>query len=196
MIYFDDFSFDLKNQELYRNEHKLALQPKQARVLAMLLENAGQVITREQIQQGVWKDEVVEFDQSINFCIRKIRALLNDTAKDSRYIQTLPKRGYKFNARAITEKQATPSEPVAEQQASAPQQTLADDKPVQSHAAPQFVTTDYVAYNGLTINTAASPVNKTTTLSKLKLLAKAASLALIVVSLSLVTSYQVFALLR
>jgi len=63
----------------------------------MLLERPGEVVTREQLNARLWPNgTVVEFDHGINSCIRRLRAVLNDSAEQPRYIETLPKRGYRF----------------------------------------------------------------------------------------------------
>lgn len=74
------------------------LEPQPARVLAILVGRAGQLVTREVLQQEVWPETHVDFDQGINYCIRQIRAALSESADTPRFIETLPRRGYRFLA--------------------------------------------------------------------------------------------------
>jgi hypothetical protein len=69
-----------------------------------LLEKPGQVVTREQLRDRIWgKTTHVDFDQGLNFCIRQIRIALDENARRPRFIETLPKQGYRFVARIETE---------------------------------------------------------------------------------------------
>src|SRR6185436_13862703 len=82
---------------LYKNSRKLKLPTQALQVLNMLLERPGEVVTREQLNARLWPNgTVVEFDHGINSCIRRLRAALNDSAEQPRFIETLPKRGYRF----------------------------------------------------------------------------------------------------
>ena len=79
---------------------RLARQP--ALVLRTLLERPGELVTRAELIRAVWHDGVhVDYDQSLNFCIREIRRALGDGAREPRFVETLPKRGYRFLA-AVT----------------------------------------------------------------------------------------------
>src|SRR5213075_1581198 len=74
---------------------KLAPQP--LKVLEILVRRSGEVVTRAEIREHVWcKDTFVDFEQGLNFCIRQIREALGDTAVAPRFIETLPRRGYRF----------------------------------------------------------------------------------------------------
>jgi TolB-like protein/DNA-binding winged helix-turn-helix (wHTH) protein len=89
----------LQTNELRRSGVLLKLSPQQLQALRLLAENAGQVLTREQIQHELWGDGTfVDFDRNLNVCIAQIRAVLNDDSDAPRYIQTVPKRGYRFIA--------------------------------------------------------------------------------------------------
>ena len=87
---------------------KLAPQP--FSVLAMLVLRRGELVTRDEIRTELWGDgTIVEFDQGLNYCIRQIRLILDDDAREPRFIETVPKRGYRFMVPVTSE----PSEPVA-----------------------------------------------------------------------------------
>src|SRR5215469_15609896 len=99
-IHFGPFELDATEQQLRKRGVVLRLQPKQFVVLLMLAERAGEIVSRQEIQQRVWGDGTfVEFDRGINFCINQIRAALGDDADRPRYIETIPRRGYRFIAR-------------------------------------------------------------------------------------------------
>ncbi len=117
-VFFDAFELRLKSGELCRNGVTVKLSPQPFNVLKLLLENAGQVVTREEFRQQIWGDHTfVDFDKGLNFCIKQIREALGDQAQAPHYIETLPRRGYRFIA-AVDLSAATPS-PVAKELAPA-----------------------------------------------------------------------------
>jgi TolB-like protein/DNA-binding winged helix-turn-helix (wHTH) protein len=96
-VRFADFELDLRTGELRRNGSPLKLQPQPARILAILVRKAGEVVTREELANEVWGQETfVDFEQGLNFAIRQIRTALEDDASHPRFLETLPKRGYRF----------------------------------------------------------------------------------------------------
>jgi len=98
-IHFGPFELDPDEQQLRKRGIALKLQPKQFVVLLMLAQRAGEIVSRQEIQQRVWGDGTfVDFDRGINFCINQIRTALGDDADRPRYIETLPRRGYRFIA--------------------------------------------------------------------------------------------------
>jgi len=97
VLRFGVFELDLQQQELRRGGVLIKLTPQQFRVLRLLAEHGDQICTREQIQREVWGGEVfVDFDRGLNVCIAAIRAALNDNSEAPRFIQTLPRQGYRF----------------------------------------------------------------------------------------------------
>lgn len=96
---FDDFEADLRTEELFRSGRRVRLPHQSFHVLAILLENAGQLVTREQLRARMWPaGTLVEYDQGLNAAIKRLREALGDSAEASRFIETLPKRGYRFIA--------------------------------------------------------------------------------------------------
>jgi DNA-binding winged helix-turn-helix (wHTH) protein/TolB-like protein len=96
---FGQFEFDAATGELTRGGTPVRLQPQPARVLALLVERAGAIVTRDEIRRHVWGQETfVDFERGLNFCIAQIRSALGDTADSPRYVETIPKRGYRFIA--------------------------------------------------------------------------------------------------
>jgi len=99
LIRFGAFEFDSYTRELRRSGFKLKLAGQPIEVLAILLERPGELITREELQSRLWpNDTIVEFEHSINTAIKKVREALDDSAGEPRYVETLPRRGYRFIA--------------------------------------------------------------------------------------------------
>jgi cholera toxin transcriptional activator len=93
------YEANLAAGELRKNGNKLRLQEQPFQVLAMLLDHAGQVVTRDELRERLWlADTFVDFDHSLNTAINKLRDVLGDTASNPRFIETLPRRGYRFIA--------------------------------------------------------------------------------------------------
>lgn len=90
---FGSHLFDGSTGSLRRGGKRVDLQLQPARLLALLLEHAGDIVTREQIRDRLWPDTTVAYDQNINFAIRQIRVAL---AHDANLVQTVPRRGYRF----------------------------------------------------------------------------------------------------
>src|SRR5215471_9212954 len=106
LIRFEAFELALKSGELRKAGAAVKLQPQPFKVLALLAAHAGQLITREELQQQIWEGETfVDFEHGLNFCIKQIRAALGDSAQTPRYIETLPRRGYRFIAPVITDEE-------------------------------------------------------------------------------------------
>jgi DNA-binding winged helix-turn-helix (wHTH) protein len=101
---FGVFELDLSAGELRKNGAKLRLQEQPSQVLALLLERAGDVVTREEMRRKLWPaDTFVDFDHSLNTAVNKLRETLGDSASSPRYIETLARRGYRFIAPVQTE---------------------------------------------------------------------------------------------
>jgi DNA-binding winged helix-turn-helix (wHTH) protein/TolB-like protein/Tfp pilus assembly protein PilF len=99
LLRFGIFELDLRQQELRRGGVLVKLTPQQLRVLRFLAEHTGEICTREQIQHEVWgPDLFVDFDRGLNVCIAAIRSALNDSSESPRFIQTVPRQGYRFVA--------------------------------------------------------------------------------------------------
>ena len=97
VVRFGSFQLDLRTQELRRNEIKVRIPDQSVQVLEMLLEHSGEVVTRQQLQQRLWPNgTIVEFEHGVNSAINRLRQALEDSADDPRFIETLPRRGYRF----------------------------------------------------------------------------------------------------
>ena len=99
IVRFGVFEADLQTGELRKNGLKVPLQDQPFQVCAILLENSGKLVTREELRRRVWpEDTFVDFDHALNTAITKIRVALEDEADNSRFVETLPRRGYRFVA--------------------------------------------------------------------------------------------------
>jgi TolB-like protein/DNA-binding winged helix-turn-helix (wHTH) protein len=98
-IRFGIYEFDPASGDLRREGRPVRLQPQPARMLAALLAQPGEIVTREALQEAIWgHDTHVDFERGLNFCAAQIRAALRDSASSPRFIETIPKRGYRFIA--------------------------------------------------------------------------------------------------
>ena len=103
MLYrFGTFEFDAVSGELRKNGRAVALEPQPARALALLLAKGGEIVSREDLRDAVWgKDTHVDFDRGLAYCVSQIRMALGDSGDNPRFIQTIPKRGFKFIAPTV-----------------------------------------------------------------------------------------------
>ena len=98
-LQFRDFELDIVSGKLRRDGRPVKIQPQPLRVLSVLLEQPGEIVSREHLRARIWGTSTfVEFDQGLNYCIRQIRLALGDEASEPIYIETLPKQGYRFIA--------------------------------------------------------------------------------------------------
>ena len=98
---FGIFEVDAQNSELRRNGTRVKLREQSFRILVLLLERTGDIVTREELRQRLWpSDTWVDFDHSLNTAVMKLRDVLGDSADKPLYIETIPKRGYRFVAPA------------------------------------------------------------------------------------------------
>ncbi|MGH9496375.1 MAG: winged helix-turn-helix domain-containing protein [Candidatus Sulfotelmatobacter sp.] len=118
VVRFGVFELDLSAGELRKSGVKLRLQGQPFQVLALLLDRAGEVVTRDELQRRLWpSDTFVDFDHSLNTAINKVRDALGDSASSPRYVETLARRGYRFIAPVqgdgLTDNSAKASAPAA-----------------------------------------------------------------------------------
>jgi TolB-like protein/DNA-binding winged helix-turn-helix (wHTH) protein/Flp pilus assembly protein TadD len=108
LIRFGLFEVDLTAGVLHREGRKVSLQEQPFQILAQLLERPGEVVTREELRQRLWpQDTFVDYDAGLNTAIRKLREGLGDSADNPRFVETLPRRGYRFIAPVDAVGQAT-----------------------------------------------------------------------------------------
>jgi Tol biopolymer transport system component/DNA-binding winged helix-turn-helix (wHTH) protein len=109
LLRFGDFEADLRSGELRKAGRRLKFGGQPFQVLTILLEQPGEVVTREELQKRLWPDTFVDVDHNLNTAINKIREVLGDSAESPRFVETVPRRGYRF----IGELEP-PAEPVVE----------------------------------------------------------------------------------
>src|SRR5271154_2136572 len=99
VVRFGTFEVSLASNEIRKSGVKIRVQQQPMKLLEILLEHPGEVVTREELRSRIWADENFgDFDQAVNIAIAKLRNALGDSAESPRYIETLPKRGYRFIA--------------------------------------------------------------------------------------------------
>jgi len=113
VLRFGRFELDPETQQLRKAGVVLRLQPQPFKVLMVLVVRAGQIVSREELRRELWGSETfVDFEQGLNYCVRQIRAVLGDEVQTPRYIETVPRRGYRFIAPVEGQEQTLP--PAAE----------------------------------------------------------------------------------
>src|SRR5713226_992683 len=98
-VRFGVFEFDFRSRELRKHGIRIKLQEQPCQILAFLLERRGEKVTRDELQRHLWpSDTFVDFDHSLNTAVMRLREALNDSSENPRFIETLPRRGYRFVA--------------------------------------------------------------------------------------------------
>jgi TolB-like protein/DNA-binding winged helix-turn-helix (wHTH) protein/Tfp pilus assembly protein PilF len=122
-VRFGAFELDLRSEELRKHGNKVKLQGQPVKILAILLARPGEMVAREALRKELWpEDTFVDFDSGLNSAIKKLREALGDSRESSRFIETLPRRGYRFIA------------PVEEAESAAPGPSTSYEPPVQALA--------------------------------------------------------------
>jgi len=94
---FEDFEVDLRAAEVRQNGHRIKLQEKSFQILCLLLERAGDIVTREELKQRLWPmDPFIHFEESLNTNLNRLRRALGDCASEQKFIKTIPRQGYRF----------------------------------------------------------------------------------------------------
>src|SRR5579864_2287423 len=99
LLRFGQFEFDLRSGELHKQGRKVRLEGQPVQVLIKLLEHPGELVTRETLRNELWPaDTFVNFEQSLNAAVKRLRQALGDSPDNSRFVETLARRGYRFIA--------------------------------------------------------------------------------------------------
>src|SRR5690349_24863906 len=99
VVRFGTYEMGLHSGELRKAGVRIRVQQQPLRLLAILLERPGEVVTREELRSRIWPNESFgDFDQAVNVAVAKLRAALGDSADNPRFVETLPRRGYRFIA--------------------------------------------------------------------------------------------------
>ena len=108
VLQFGTYEIALHSGELRKAGVRIKVQQQPLKLLELLLEHPGEVVTREQLRSRIWPNESFgDFDQAVNVAIAKLRGALGDSADNPRYIETLPRRGYRFIAQVVVVKRPT-----------------------------------------------------------------------------------------
>ena len=122
LVRFGEFALDLRSGELSKNGRRLLLPVQPFRILALLVRSPGTLVTRDDLRRELWRDDTfVDFEHSLNAAIKRLRQALGDPAATPRFIETLPRRGYRFMAAV----DAGSSQSAAEARVNAPYALLA-----------------------------------------------------------------------
>lgn len=109
-VRFGPFALDLRSSELRRNGNTIRLPEQPCQILIALLEHPGEVVTREELRQRLWADDTfVDFEHSLNAAVKRLRGLLDDSPDTPRYIETLPRHGYRLIVPVEKEESAFPT---------------------------------------------------------------------------------------
>src|SRR6185295_10232410 len=99
LLRFESFELDVRSRELRKGKNRIRLQVQPFEILRLMLERPGDVVTREELAQRLWpKGTFVDFEHSLNAAVKRLRAALGDDADNPRFVETLPRRGYRFIA--------------------------------------------------------------------------------------------------
>ena len=97
--HFSGFALNIRTGELQKGKARLALERQPALALSLLVSHAGHLVTRAELCQAIWSNDThVDFDRGLNYCLRQIRIALGDDAKVPRFVETVPRQGYRFIA--------------------------------------------------------------------------------------------------
>lgn len=129
---FEQFELDSRTRELRRDGRAVKLQDQPARLLLLLVSRAGQLVTRQEIEKALWPEgEFVEFEHAINTAVRKVREALSDDLERPRFLETLPRKGYRFIA-AVETRTVEAATPLQREDSS--------DDPAQPYPRPEAAT--------------------------------------------------------
>jgi DNA-binding winged helix-turn-helix (wHTH) protein len=121
LLKFGVFELNLETQELRKFGTPIKLRPQPFRLLALLASRAGQIVTREEIQEQLWgEDTYVDFEHGMNKCVKQIRTALGDDVSKPVYIETIPRRGYRFLAPVVAKTVLAPAARVKESSSGIP----------------------------------------------------------------------------
>jgi DNA-binding winged helix-turn-helix (wHTH) protein len=110
LVRFGTFEVNLHSRELRKHGMRIRLEEKPFQILELLLERAGQVVTRSTLRERLWPDTYVGYEHGLNTAVNKLRDLLGDSARRPRFVETLPRLGYRFIAPVIKPEKAAGTE--------------------------------------------------------------------------------------
>src|SRR5437879_1566812 len=102
LVRFGTFEVNFQSRELRKHGMRIRMEQKPFQILEMLLEGAGRVVTRRMLRERLWPDTCVGYEHGLNTAVNKLRDLLGDSARNPRFVETLPRLGYRFVAPVTT----------------------------------------------------------------------------------------------
>jgi DNA-binding winged helix-turn-helix (wHTH) protein len=121
LLKFGVFELNLDTQELRKFGTNIKLRPQPFRLLALLASHAGQIVTRDEIQEQIWGgDTYVDFEHGMNKCVKQIRTALGDDVNKPVYVETIPRQGYRFLAPVVAKTVLAPAARVKESSSGIP----------------------------------------------------------------------------
>ncbi|MGH9253612.1 MAG: winged helix-turn-helix domain-containing tetratricopeptide repeat protein [Vicinamibacterales bacterium] len=112
LLRFGAFELDIRSRELHKDGASIRLQEQPFEILRLMLERPGDVVTRDELQRRLWPDGTfVDFEHSLNAAVKRLRAALGDDADNPRFVETLPRRGYRFIGKALADRDQAPAGP-------------------------------------------------------------------------------------
>ncbi len=144
VLRFGLFELDLRSRELYKQGHKIHLQEQPFQVLTALLESPGDVVKREELRRRIWpSDTFVDFDVGLNAAVKRLRQALGDAAENARFVETLPRLGYRFIAPVTYLREGERAQPAtaipAAETASIPSYGPVSESTLTAHGAAQLL---------------------------------------------------------
>src|SRR5580692_2580523 len=131
IVRFGLFEVDVREGKLTKSGTRIRLQEQPFRILVLLLEHSGQLVTRDAIRHELWsQDTFVEFDRALNTAVGKLRAALSDSAENPRFLETIPRKGYRFIS-PVTITQREQGDPTAIEHAALPMPGVSENKPLE-----------------------------------------------------------------
>src|SRR5678815_4959433 len=130
LLRFESFELDVRSRELRKGKQRIRLQEQPFEILRLMLERPGDVVTREELARHLWpKGTFVDFEHSLNAAVKRLRAALGDDADNPRFVETLPRRGYRFIAplQSLEAREARPAGAACPRLAVLPFSNLSDD---------------------------------------------------------------------
>jgi TolB-like protein/DNA-binding winged helix-turn-helix (wHTH) protein/Tfp pilus assembly protein PilF len=147
IVRFGTFETDLNKRELRKSGLRIKLQGQPFEILVMLLERPGELVTREDLQQRLWPtDTFVDFDHGVNAAINRLREALGDSAENPRFVETVPRRGYRFIAPVEAQTSALAGSNVI-----AAGSSTSDATPATTRAAPQISKRSFKVWTAATV---------------------------------------------
>ncbi len=160
LLRFGVFELNLDTEELRKLGTLIKLPPQPLQLLTLLATHAGQVVTREDIKEQLWGEETyVDFEQGMNHCVKQIRTALSDNADNPLYVETLPRRGYRFLAPVVSKNVPAPAPKIIKSQSGIQSDVLPALPPDGTRATPSTQKVEPAVDGAVSKNAPATDTN-------------------------------------